>query len=153
MVKNESNFPVLSERCAANAYRKIFTLALTTVIGIGTISCAGEREKAKLLQLRKIAAETPVYSGLQKVSERTVLKHGKVSLSYSYRSDAKFSELREFYDQTLPKLGWELQKPPGPNIFGEAQNFAIYKQGDHEIGIAQDNARQGHFQIVFEWFE
>jgi hypothetical protein len=116
------------------------------------IGCAGEREKKQLVELRKIAAETPLYPGFEKTGEKAVLKQGMVYFHTYYLSNAQFSEIRAFYDGVLVQKGWGPPETSGPSLLvpGEA-NWVHYRRGDYVISVAQDEGRSDRFVIVFIW--
>lgn len=112
----------------------------------------GDASKRYVPELQRIANETPLYPGFQKTGEKVVLKRGMATLFVYYRSTAKFSEIREFYDLALPGKGWGPPKTSGPSIFvpGEA-NWVSYRRGEYEIAVEQVENESGSFDIVFSW--
>jgi hypothetical protein len=115
------------------------------------LTCSGERERRQIVELRRIADQTPLYPGFQKVGEKLVVKPGKVSLSINYKSNAQFSDIELFYDHMLADKGWGSGKQPPSSIFVGKQNYVTYRRGDYLIGIAKDNSQRDTFDIVFEW--
>lgn len=112
----------------------------------------GDASKRYVPELRRIADETPMFPGFQKTGEKVVLKRGTASLFVYYRSTAKFSDIREFYDRALPGKGWGPPKTSGPSIFvpGEA-NWVRYRRGEYEVAVEQVDGEPESFDIVFTW--
>jgi hypothetical protein len=102
-------------------------------------ACAGEIEKRQVVELRKIADQVPTYPGFEKTGERVSLKRGVVYLFNYYKSDAQFSEIQKFYDQTLTQNGWVLAEPEE------------YRRGDYVIAVHKLERTEKKFDVVFIW--
>lgn len=132
-----------------NAMRLILLSALALIGG----SCTGDvEENEHVIELRKIANQTPLYPGFQKTGEKVVLKSSMVYFNTYYQSRAQFSDIKKFYDRVLAEKGWGPPQQPGPSIFvpGDA-NSVRYRRGDYVIVVEQDERRRDNFDIVFEW--
>lgn len=128
------------------------SLTLLALLALLCVSCAGDVERKQLVELRKIANQTPLYPGLQKNGEKAVLKRGMVYFNTYYRSNAEFSDIKAFYDRVLAEKGWGPPQRSGPSIFvpGEA-NWVTYRQGEYVIAVEQDERKRDNFDIVFIW--
>ena len=102
-------------------------------------ACAGEIEKRQVVELRKIADQVPTYPGFEKTGEKFVLKRGMVWFFNYYRSEAEFSEIQKFYDQTLRQNGWALEEPEE------------YRRGGYVIAVSKLERTEKQFAIVFIW--
>ena len=122
------------------------------ILCIVASSCAGEREKRKVGELRKIAESTPLFPGFQKIDEKVVLQPGKASVSYVYKSEAQFSDIEKFYDRVLRAQGWGPPQKSGPSIFDRNNaNWVRYRHEDYEIFVGQDEIMSDHFEVSFNW--
>src|ERR1043165_3792026 len=86
--------------------RRTLSLSLMFALFVITSNCGGETEKMQVEELRKIAAQTPIYPGFKKTDENVVLKQGMVYFTTDYETTAKFSDVKTFYDRTLKEQGW-----------------------------------------------
>lgn len=126
-------------------------LILLTFAAFCSSGCAGEIEKQQLLELKKIAAQTPLYSGFEKTSEDAVLKRGMVYFNTYYRSNAKFSEIEAFYTRVLADNGWGPPQHLGHSLIAADAHFVSYRRGDYVIDVAESEARSDIFTIIFIW--
>jgi hypothetical protein len=126
-------------------------LTLFVFFALVVVSCTGEAEKQQVVELRNIAAQTPIYSGFQKTGEKVVIKRGMVYFFNYYRSGADFSDIKRFYDDALAEKGWGQPQQPAPSIFVGQAHFVSYRRGDYVIDIEQDASRGDSFDIVFKW--
>ncbi|HEY0765427.1 MAG TPA: hypothetical protein VGD61_23820 [Pyrinomonadaceae bacterium] len=99
-----------------------------------------------VVELKKLAGETPVYERFQKTGEKVVVKSTLIYYFVYYRGTAKFPEVRVFYDRALREKGWT---PPQPDP-GSALT-ATYRRGDYEISVEQSDRETDHFDLVFKW--
>jgi hypothetical protein len=109
------------------------------------------RRKEKVVELKKIANQTPLYPGFQKTGEKVVLKRGMVYFNTYFQSRAHFSDIKKFYDGVLAEKGWGPPQQPPPSIFVGDKNFVSYRRGDYVIDVEQDGSRRENFDIVFLW--
>jgi hypothetical protein len=117
------------------------------------LSCKETEEQRKqAAQLQKIAAETPLYPRFQKTAEKIVYKNTIVYFNVYYKSDARFSEVKEFYDQALAARGWGPPQQSGPSLFRDTNaNWVAYKRPDYEITVAQGEHDPTNFDVVYKW--
>ena len=100
-------------------------------------------------ELRKIADQTPLYSGSQRTGEHVVLKEGMAYFVTYYRCDAQFADIQAFYARVLPQQGWT--PPKRTNSFMYDMNDDHYGRGDYFIAVERDSRRSNNFSIVFIW--
>jgi hypothetical protein len=113
----------------------------------------GDASKPYVPELKKIADQTPVYPGFQKIDDDyIVLKDGKASLQRSFRTDAQFADVRKFYDAALARDGWGPPKVPPPSIFVGEQHYVTYRRGTYEINVARVDGRPDVYAIAFIWY-
>ena len=127
-------------------------ISLAALLVFTGASCVGNGEKEQVGQLRKIAGQTPVFPAFQAIDEKVVLKHRMVSLFVFYRSPTQFSEIKKFYDNTLPKQGWGPPEQAPPSIYRGEPHSVSYRRGGYQIAIEQDGNREDRFHVVFKWF-
>lgn len=140
-------FSYLHRRRRLRTAIRISLLAVLALIGS---SCAGDKEKKQVVELRKIADQTPVFPGFQKTGEKVVLKQGMVYFNTYYASDAQFSDVKNFYDRVLAEKGWGSPQQPPPSVFvGEAHSVS-YRRGDYVIAVEQSE-RAARFSVVYIW--
>jgi len=110
----------------------------------------GDASRPYVPELRKLAAETPVYPGAQKIADKVILKDGEASLDTTYKSDSSFAEIESFYRRELPLRGWTI--PPGPSgrFFDSDVHSHHYRRGDYFIAVEQDGDSD-RFGITFIW--
>lgn len=99
-----------------------------------------------VVELKKLAGETPVYEGFQKTGERVVVKSTLIYYFVYYRGSAKFPEVRAFYDRVLREKGFAPEKDRPPGVL-----TVKYRRGDYEIAVEQSDREPDHFDLVFKW--
>lgn len=130
----------------------VMRLILLTILAFIGCSCAGEVEKKQVVELKKIANQTPLYPGFQKTGEKVVLKRGMVYFFTFYQSRTQFSDVKNFYDRVLAEKGWGPPQQPGPSIFvPRSANFVSYRREQYVINVEQDGSRRDNFDVVFIW--
>ena len=70
----------------------------------------GDTSRQYVPELRKIAAETPMFPGSQKIDETVILKQSRASLFISYGAPVDFDEIESFYKRELPARGGIFQR-------------------------------------------
>ena len=111
----------------------------------------GDASKKFLPELKKIADQTPLYPGCQKVGEQFVPKDGMASFSTWYKCDAQFADIKAFYARVLPQQqGWAPPKPPSSSIEFDSHRDH-YRRGDYFIALDQVDRQSNSFSIVFIW--
>lgn len=130
-------------------FRYSIAVALIVVIVLVASNCAGEAEKRQVPELRKIAAQTPLYPGFQKIGEKVVLKRGMVYFFTTYTSNAEFIEIKKFYDEVMKENGWGPPQQPAPSTFVGDKHLVTYRRGDYVIVVEQDGSLRDHFDICF----
>ena len=111
----------------------------------------GEANKKYVPELRKIADQTPLYPGFQKIGEWVVLKRDMVCFSTSYKSDAQLEDVKAFYMRELPVKGWTPPKPPSTSVIEFDSHRGSYRRGDYFLDLHQDGREPNNFSIVFIW--
>jgi hypothetical protein len=124
-----------------------FILCTVTIPALWWGLSQAEANRKYVPELRKLAEQTPIYPGFQKIGEEVVLKQTMVSFFTYYKSDAKFSDIRNFYDHILTKQGWRLSERFGG---ASGESTIVYRRGDYEITVAQGDWSE-RYSIVFLW--
>jgi hypothetical protein len=113
----------------------------------------GDASRPYVPELKKIADQTPVYPGFQRIGDDyIVLKDGTASLQRSFRTDAQFADVRKFYDAALARDGWGPPEVPPPSIFVGEQHYVAYHRGAYEINVARVDGRPDEYAIAFIWY-
>jgi hypothetical protein len=110
----------------------------------------GDASKPHVPELRKIAGETPVYPGAERVGEKVVLKRSMAYFNTWYKSDAPFADVQSYYQRELPTRGWALPKGPSNRFIDSDSHSQDYRRGDYFIAVERDD-RSNNFSIVFIW--
>ena len=110
----------------------------------------GDTSRQYVPELRKIAAETPIFPASQKVADKVVLKQRTASLTMSYATNVPFAEIRLFYRRELPARGWALPKGPSDRFFDSDTHRYDYGRGDYFIDIVP-NSGSNTYSVVFMW--
>jgi hypothetical protein len=110
----------------------------------------GDTSRQYVPELRKIAAETPVCPGSQKITDQIVLKQSTASLSISYTKPVTFDEIESFYKRELPARGWALPKGPSNRFMEFDAHSQHYRRGDYYIAI-DSNSGSNNYSVVFIW--
>ena len=110
----------------------------------------GDTSRQYVPELRKIAAETPMFPGSQKIGDEVVLKRSSASLFTSYATRAAFDEIELFYRRELPARGWALPKGPSHRFIDFDPHSEHYRRGDYFIAI-ESNGVSNSYSVVFIW--
>jgi len=110
----------------------------------------GDASKKYVPELEKIAKETPVYPGSEKIGDKVVLKRDMAYFNTWYKSNAPFTDIKSFYDRELPTLGWSRPKGPTNRFIDFDAHSGDYRRGDYFINVERDD-RSNNFSIVFMW--
>lgn len=110
--------------------------------------CSAPNENdPRVIELKKLASEMPVYEGCQKTGEKVVMKTTLIYYSVYYLCSGKFPEVMAFYDRVLREKGFappQNDEPPGV-LTGS------YRRGDQEIALQKIYSEPDHFDLVFMW--
>jgi hypothetical protein len=110
----------------------------------------GDTSRQYVPELRKIAAETPMVPGSQKIADKVVLKQSMAYLFTSYATRATFDEIESFYKRELPPRGWVLPKGPSHRFIDFDPHSQDYRRGDYFIAI-ESNVGSNSYSVVFMW--
>ena len=111
----------------------------------------GDTSRQYVTELRRIAAETPMFPGSQKIGDKVVLKRSRASLFTSYATHVAFDEIESFYKRELPARGWSL--PKGHSLINFDAHSEHYRRGDYCIAIESEASIFGSngYSVVFIW--
>lgn len=110
----------------------------------------GDTSRQYVPELRKIAAETPMFPGSQKIADKVVLKQSRASLFTSYATQNAFDEIELFYKRELSARGWALPKGPSHRFIDFDAHSQHYQRGDYFIAI-ESNFGSNSYSLVFIW--
>lgn len=140
-----------AKRLARRVGLSLVLLALI-LVSLVMVGCGGEIEKKQALELRKMAAETPLYPGFQKTGEKVVLKQGMVYFFTYYSAKVAFADVKAFYDRALERQGWGPPQQSGPSLFRSGNaNWVMYRKGDYVVSVTQHQDSNEGFSVVYEW--
>ena len=121
-----------------------------TLTGVYISIHEGDASRPYVPELRKIAAETPMFPGSQKIADKVVLKQSQASLFTTYSTQAAFDEIELFYKRELPARGWALPKGPSHRFIDYDAHSQHYRRGDYFIAI-DSNPGSNNYSVVFIW--
>src|SRR5689334_19095414 len=109
----------------------------------------GDTSRQYVTELRRIAAETPMFPGSRKIRDKVVLKRSRASLFSSYATHVAFDEIESFYKRELPARGWSL--PKGHSLINFDAHSEHYRRGDYCIAIESEASIFGSngYSVVF----
>ena len=110
----------------------------------------GDTSRQYVPELRKIAAETPMFPGSQKIADKVVLKASTAKLFTSYSTQAGFDEIKLFYKRELTARGWTLPKGPSHSFIDFDVHSDHYRRGDYFIAV-DSNSGSNRYLVVFIW--
>lgn len=109
--------------------------------------CSAPNENAPhIVELKRLAGETPVYEGFHKTGEKVVVKSSLIYYFVYYRGSATFHEFNAFYNRVLPEKGFVPEKGSTPGALTR-----YYRRGDYVIAVEQDDSEPDNFDLVFKW--
>jgi hypothetical protein len=97
------------------------------------------KDDAKLKDVEAIYAQLPIYPGFQEVSHSADSKGVLASSGKSFKSAAKYDDVRSFYSNKLSASGWQL---------ANERNMRDWFQ---DFGGRQLTFRKGQYSIVIEY--
>jgi hypothetical protein len=97
------------------------------------------KDDAKLKEVEAIFAQLPIYPDFQEVAHSTDSKDAMVRSGKSFRSAAKYDDVRSFYSNKLFASGWQLARE---------RNMTDWFR---DFGGRQLTFRKGQYSIVIEY--
>lgn len=108
-----------------------------------SLLCSGcwsaKEDAAKLEEVKSVWARLPSYPGMQETHSQTTSGGGKAMISKTFRSDARYDDVRRFYVERLEPDGWKIYDDKQIKNWGS--DF-----GGHEIRF-----RKSDLSIVIEY--
>jgi len=93
---------------------RAITMILAAVLLVPAISCkrlSPNRDDVKLKEVQQLASALPIYPGFEETGGgSTYSKSMSASVHKSYRSSARFDDVKTFYTTQLTQSGWQLTK-------------------------------------------
>lgn len=109
-----------------------------------SISCkrfSPNREDVKLKDVQQISSKLPVYPGFQDTGGGSSYSKSMVaSIHKTYRSDARFDDVKMFYATQLTPAGWQLTK-----------DGALKGDWWQDFGGRELRFEQGQYSVVIEY--
>ena len=126
------------ERIKSWCLAVLFFIALFTAPGCKRV--LPNLDGSKFKEVEAVSEGIPAYPGATKLNERgRTSKPTSAQVSYHYRSDASYDNLKRFYTENLTQLGWRLT--------GERE---LYNWGEKYGGRALDFSK-GEYSLVIEY--
>jgi hypothetical protein len=116
-------------------------------------SClSGTEVEQRLKPLRQIAAETPVHPRLKEISSGYIAKNTHANLTYNYRSEASFDEIKSFYVKELIARGWS---GPREETGVTGMRDLIFHKGDYTIIVTdgREATSDWDYGIYYGWHQ
>jgi hypothetical protein len=96
--------------------KKTFSSGLIYVICVGILlltvstcrNSGSESDVVKIEEISKLFADVPVHPGKSEIKSDKTMEGGKAAVIKTYKSDAPFEEIREYYVKRLSEKGWRL---------------------------------------------
>lgn len=93
--------------------------------------------QSKLNEIKSIWKGLPPYPGMVEVDESTISGFGKAYVGKKFRSAASYEDVRRFYSERLPGVGWQIVsdrplKDWGRDLGGQLLEF---RRGEYDISI------------------
>ena len=108
-----------------------------------SLLCSGcwsaKEDAAKLEEVQSVWARLPSYPGMEETNSRTTSGGGKATVSKTFRSGARYDDVRRFYVEHLERDGWK--------IFAEKQ----LKDWGHDFGGYEIRLRKRDLSIAIEY--
>lgn len=108
----------------------------------------------KLEELRRTAAETPVYPGFTRLHSGELAKSSGAIISITYRVSAGASEsegVESFYTRELGLRGWGSPTEERDRAWGGAERRAlIFRKGEYSI-VVRPTQRAAEYNVNFMW--
>lgn len=110
--------------------------------------CSAPNENdPRVVELKRLASEIPVYEGCQKTGEKVVMKSTLIYYSVNYQGSPEFPEVVAYYDRVLRGKGFARpQKDEPPGVL-----TGSYRRGNYEIAVQKIYSEPDHFDLVFIW--
>jgi len=93
---------------------RAFPVILAVVVSVSAISCkrfSPNRDDVKLKEVQQLASALPVYPGFEDTGGGSTYSQSmSASVHKSYRSSARFNDVKTFYVTQLAQAGWQLTK-------------------------------------------
>jgi hypothetical protein len=116
------------------------------------------RDGAKLIEVQKIAQETPVHPDLKLVSSSDNSFAHAASVSQKYLAPVPCAEIKKYYGKVLTERGWVLiDDGKITPMFGNVHRHIIdYRRGDFFIGFEyienkEKEEKDCNFVLSFKW--
>jgi len=115
------------------------------------------KDDAKLKELESIYSQLPIYPDFQEVTHSGDSKDVSARAGKSYRSSAKYSDIRSFYSDRLTRSGWQLSRER--NLKDWWRDFSgrqlTFQNGEYSIVIEYRGDKEPdpdwNYAIDVEW--
>jgi hypothetical protein len=115
------------------------------------------RDDARLIELRRIVADTPVYPGFIETATHESSKAYDAGVFITYRSEAEYEAVRNYYISSLKSGNWYLAKEENNPLSTESgtRHSLEFRRGELKIIIDNPNLHstmnQWNYSVSFLW--
>lgn len=111
-----------------------------------------DASRPHVAELKQLADHTPVYPEFQRIHDDQIfLTQGTASLQSSFKSDAKFADVQNFYDSVFLNNGWKpLQGVPSSIIAGKPDTV-IYDRDEYQVFVCRRMSQPDLYDIWYTW--
>ena len=120
-------------------HRREFTVTWLLLSLLFSGCWSAKEDASKLEEVKSVWARLPSYPGMQETHSSTTSGYGKARISKSYRSDARYEDVRRFYVEHFERDGWKIVQDKQLKDWGS--DF-----GGHEIRL-----RKADLQVAIEY--
>ena len=121
---------------------QVLGVVLAVAILVPLTSCkrySPNRDDVKLKEVERLYNALPIYVGFQAIAGSSYSKSMLASISKSYRSDARYDDVKNFYSARLIPEGWQLSKE---------RNL---KDWSRDYGGRELTFEKGEYSVVIEY--
>jgi hypothetical protein len=121
---------------------QVLSVVLAIAILVPLTNCkrySPNRDDVKLKEVERLYNALPIYAGFQAIAGSSYSKSMLASVSKSYRSDAPYDDVKNFYSARLIPEGWQLSKE---------RNL---KDWSRDYGGRELTFEKGEYSVVIEY--
>ena len=115
-------------------------LAIATLVSLSNCKrYSANKDDAKLKEVQRLYNALPIYDDFQAIAGSSYSKSMLASVSKSYKSDARYDDVKNFYSTRLIPEGWQLSKE---------RNL---KDWSRDYGGRELTFEKGEYSVVIEY--
>lgn len=129
---------------------------LFAVLGLCCSACGPNSDGSKLRELENLQQSIPVFQSFVETSVHKTSKANLAGITTTYKSDAAYDDVKQFYLTALPQQDWEYMgeraiRNWGKDFGGRTLGF---RRGEYTISIfysGDDPEFSSHYAIEMGW--